>query len=179
MNNASTGLKPFKHTPAVDISSWYKGILSTQLATDANTGGAFDLVLAQMKSGTEPPPHVHTREHEFFYILDGRLDAYVDDQVFHLGPGECAFLPLGRPHAFVIRSAEIRMLTLITPGGFMSVVAPMAVPAEKMEIPSDAITYATADLEETMKIFMKHGLRFLAPEEIALQMPAFQQRATM
>ena len=176
MNNKLIGLAAFKHAATVDISTWYKGILSTQMATDANTGGAFDLVLANMKSGTEPPPHVHAREHELFYVLDGRLDAYVDDEVFQIGAGECVFLPLGRPHAYIIRSPEIRMLTLITPGGFMKVVAPMAAPAEMMEIPSDSVTYATADLEETMKIFMKHGLRFLSTEEIALQMPAFPSR---
>ena len=176
MNNELTSLKPFKHAPTLDISTWYKGILSTLLATDENTGGAFDLVLAKMKSGTEPPPHVHTREHEFFYVLDGSLDAYVDDKVFQVGPGECVFLPVGRPHAFIIRSPEIRMLTLITPGGVMKVVAPMAAPAEKMEIPSDSVTYATANLEETMKIFIQHGLRFLSPQEIAHQMPAFPTR---
>jgi hypothetical protein len=87
------------------------------------------------------------------------------------------FLPLGRPHAFIIRSPEIRVLTLLTPGGFMKAVAPMTAPAEKLEIPSDSVTYATADLKETMKIFMKHGLRLLSPEEIAREMPAFPPRA--
>jgi mannose-6-phosphate isomerase-like protein (cupin superfamily) len=177
VDNATTILNPFKHAPAIEISTWYKGILSTQLATDENTGGAFDLVLAHMKSGTEPPPHVHTREHELFYVLEGALDAYVDGEVFQVGPGECVFLPLGRPHAFIIRSPEIRMLTLITPGGFMRVVALMTAPAEKLEIPLDSVTYATADLAETMKIFMKHGLRFLSPEEITRQMPMFPLRS--
>jgi hypothetical protein len=49
----------------------------------------------------------------------------------------------------------------------------MAAPAEKMEIPSDSVAYARADLEETIKIFLKHGVRFLSPEEIADEMPAF------
>ena len=53
MNNEITTLLPFKHAPSVDISTWYKGILSTQLATGENTGGAFDLVLANMRSGTD------------------------------------------------------------------------------------------------------------------------------
>jgi hypothetical protein len=84
------------------------------------------------------------------------------------------FLPLARPHAFIIRSLKIRMLTLITPGGFMKVVAPMAAPAQNLVIQSDSVTYATADLAETMEIFEKHGLRFLSPEEITHQMPAFR-----
>ena len=177
MSNEITRLKPFKHAPSIEISTWYKGILSTLLATDDDTGGAFDLVLSNMRSGTEPPPHVHTREHEFFYVLAGKLDVYVGNNVFHVGPGECAFLPLGRPHAFIIRSPEIRMQFLITPGGLMKCIASMAVPAEKLEIPSDSVTYATADLDETMKIFLKHGVRFLSPEEIADEMPAFPSRS--
>ena len=177
MSSDIIGLKPFRHAPSIAKSTWYKGILSTQLATDEDTGGAFDLVLSNMRSGTEPPPHVHTREHEFFYLLDGKLDAYVGNNVFHVGPGECAFLPLGRPHAFIIRSPEIRMLVLITPGGLMKRIASMTVPAEKLEIPSGSVTYATADLEETMKIFLKHGVRFLSPGEIADEMPAFPSRS--
>jgi hypothetical protein len=42
-----------------------------------------------------------------------------------------------------------------------------------LEIPSDSVTYATADLEETIEILLKHGVRFLSPEEIADEMPAF------
>ena len=179
MNNENTSLKPFKHVPSIERSTWYKGILSTLLATDDDTGGAFDLVLSNMRSGTEPPPHVHTREHELFYVLDGTIDVYVGNNVFQVGPGECAFCPLGRPHAFIIRSPEIRMLVLITPGGLMKCIASMAVPAEKLEIPSDTATYATADLEETMKIFLKYGVRFLSPEEIADEMPAFPLRSAV
>jgi mannose-6-phosphate isomerase-like protein (cupin superfamily) len=178
MSSEIVSLKPFKHTQTIERSTCYKSILITQLATAEETGGAFDLVLGNMRSGTEPP-HVHTREHEFFYVLDGKLDVYIEDKVFQVGPGECAFLPLGRPHAFLIRSPEIRMLTLITPGGFMKAVAPMAAPAEKLEIPSDSVTYATADLEETMKMFLKQGLRFLSPEEIAHEMPAFPSRSAV
>jgi hypothetical protein len=69
------------------------------------------------------------------------------------------------------------MLVLITPGGFMQSLALMAKPAEKLEIPSDSVTYATADLEETIKIFLKYGIRFLLPEEIADEMPAFALRS--
>ena len=64
MSSEIISLKPFKHAPSIEISTWYKGILSTLLATDDDTKGAIDLVLSNMRSGTEPPPHVHSREHE-------------------------------------------------------------------------------------------------------------------
>ena len=166
-------LKAFKRGLTLETSTWYKGILTSGLATSEETGGAFDLVHSNMRAGTEPPPHVHSRESEFFYVLDGKLEVYVDSEVFEVGEGEFMFLPMGRPHAFLIRSAEIRMLVQILPGGFVSAVGKMAVPAEKLEIPSDMQTYATADLETTLKVFADHGIRFLSPEEIAEKMPAF------
>jgi hypothetical protein len=69
------------------------------------------------------------------------------------------------------------MLVLVTPGGLLKTLALMSAPAEKLEIPSDTVTYATADLEETIKIFLKHGVRFLSPEEVADVMPAFRYGA--
>jgi quercetin dioxygenase-like cupin family protein len=84
MSNEVTSLKPFKHAPSIDISTWYKGILSTLLATDENTGGAFDFVLSNMRSGTEPPPHVHSREYELMYVFDGKLEVYVGKNIHEL-----------------------------------------------------------------------------------------------
>jgi hypothetical protein len=68
------------------------------------------------------------------------------------------------------------MLALITPGGFVKSLGSMATPAEKMEIPSDSVTYGTADLEETISILLKHGVCFLSSEQIAAEMPAFFSR---
>lgn len=100
------------------MSTWYKGILTSQLATDQEPGGAFDIVMSHMRSGTEPPPHVHEREHEFIYVLEGELEAFIANKCFRVSKGECVFFPAREPHAFKILSPEIRMLVLITPGAF-------------------------------------------------------------
>jgi hypothetical protein len=53
----------------------------------------------------------------------------------------------------------------------------LAIPAQSLDIPpDDGITYATVDLGETRKVFEKYGVRFLAPEEIAIEIPAFPMR---
>jgi hypothetical protein len=55
----------------------------------------------------------------------------------------------------------------------MNAVREMAASAEKLAISSDdALTYLTANLEETMRIVEKYGVRHLAQEEIAHKMPA-------
>jgi mannose-6-phosphate isomerase-like protein (cupin superfamily) len=167
-------LEAFKRKPSVATSTWYKGILTSDLASGSDTGGAFDIVVSHMRSGTEPPPHVHEREHELFYVLEGELDVYIAHRHLRASAGECVFLPARKPHAFKIYSPEIRMLVLITPGGFLRAINSMAMPAEKLEIPWDeTLTYATANLEETIKVFERYGVRLLSPEEVAQQMPQY------
>jgi quercetin dioxygenase-like cupin family protein len=168
-------LKAYKRSPGLDNSTWYKGILVSQMAASPDNEGAFDLVISKMRRGTEPPPHVHSREHEFMYLLSGMMRFYVDDQVFTVAAGECMFLPRGVPHAFLIESNEIDIITLISPGGFFDAVNKMNMPAKRMELPADGetITYATADLTQTIKVFEQYGIRLLTPDEICSHMPRY------
>ena len=166
-------LKAYKRSPALDNSTWYKGILVSQLAGGSDTGNAFDLVESKMKQGTEPPPHLHEREDELFYVLAGELKVFVQGQVLTVTAGESVFLPKQVPHAYLIQSEECHALALMTPGGFMDAINNMNAPARTMQIPSDMETYATADLTETMAVFLKYGVRMLSPEEIAQHLPGY------
>ncbi len=130
-----------------------------------------------MKKGTELPPHVHDREDELFYMLAGQIKVFADGQVFSVGAGENVFLQKRIPHAYLIESEECHVLALMTPGGFLNAINKMNAPARTMDIPSDMDTYATADLTETMAIFIKYGVRMLRPDEIVQQLPALPVRA--
>jgi quercetin dioxygenase-like cupin family protein len=170
-----TALAAYKRAPALENSTWYKGILNSRMAGTSDNDGAFDLVVSKMRRGTEPPPHVHSREHEMFYILSGALNVYVDGTVFRVSPGEFMFLPRDVPHAFLIESEEVHQLTLVAPGGFFDAVSKMNAPAERLDVPTDAdtITYANADLTHTMEVFEQYGIRFLKEEEIRATMPEY------
>jgi quercetin dioxygenase-like cupin family protein len=163
----------YKRAPALENSTWYKGLLISQLAGNSDTDGAFDLVESKMKKGTEPPPHIHDREDEFFYILAGEIKVFADGQVFTVATGESVFLPKKIPHAYLIQSEECHVLALMTPGGFLNAINKMNAPARTMEIPSDMETYATADLTATMAVFIKYGVRMMSPDEIAEELPAY------
>ncbi|MBR0692189.1 cupin domain-containing protein [Bradyrhizobium lablabi] len=177
MSDAARRQQPraYKRAPALSNSTWYKGILISQLAGTADNNGAFDISLGRMRRGTEPPPHVHSREDEFFYLLAGEMNVYADGEVFHMTAGECMFLPRLKPHAFLVVSEEIHIIVLLTPGGFLDAVNKMNAPAERMEVPndSDVATYANVDLTETIKIFKRIGLRLLTPDEIHAEMPEY------
>jgi quercetin dioxygenase-like cupin family protein len=142
-------LRAYKRSPALDNSRWYKGLLFSRMAGPADNNGAFDFVIAKVRRGTEPPPHVHSREDEFFYLPSGEITFYVDGKVFSVKAGECVFLTRRIPHAWLIRSEEANMIAVITPAGFTDALEKMSTPAERMDVPSDVdtVTYANADLK--------------------------------
>jgi glyoxylate utilization-related uncharacterized protein len=154
-------------------------MLVSQMAGAADNNGAFDLAISKNRRGTEPPPHVHSREDEFLYVLSGEMMVYVDGEVFAVTAGECMFLPRRRPHAWLITSGEAHLVLLVVPGGFLDAINKMNAPAERMEVPADvdAVTYANADLTETIKVFEQHGIRFLTAEEICAEMPQYPLQA--
>ena len=168
-------LRAYKRSPALTNSTWYKGMLVSQMAGTADNNGAFDLAVSKMGRGTEPPPHAHSREDEFIYVLAGEMRVYVDGEVFAVTAGECTFLPRRRPHAFLITSEEAHIILLVVPGGFLDAINKMNAPAERMELPTDvdSVTYANADLTETFEVFGQHGIRFLTADEIRTEMPQY------
>ena len=108
-------------------------------------------------------------------MLAGEMKVYVEGKVFVVTAGECMFLPLGKPHAFLLTSEELHNIALITPGGFLDAVNKMNAPAERMEVPTDddTMTYANADLTDTIKGFEQYGVRFLTADEIRAEMPEY------
>jgi len=127
--------------------------------------------------GTEPPPHVHSREDELFYLLDGEFDVYVGEEAFKVKTGECVFLPKFEPHAFVIRSTQLRVLALFSPAGLEEAFRGMSSPAKRLTLPTKTLTYSTGDVKTIAKRLNDYGVRILSPEEVAEQMP-LHSRAT-
>ena len=65
----------------------------SQLFTIKCSEGGLGLVDCTLEAGSEPPMHIHTRETEFIYVLDGELTAYVGDETLTAEPGGFVFLP--------------------------------------------------------------------------------------
>ena len=93
MNNTLPELKAFKRAPSLGLSQWENGNLTTNLAEKKDTNGAFFLVEAMLAPGTEPPPHVHTREDELFYVIEGEFDVYVGKEAFKWERENACFYP--------------------------------------------------------------------------------------
>jgi mannose-6-phosphate isomerase-like protein (cupin superfamily) len=113
---------------------WFSG-LAVIRATAADTGGLMTIIEMQEPPGHEAPLHVHHREDEAFYILEGSATIHVGDQSFDVGRGDYAFGPRDIPHRYSIGPEGCRMLFICTPGGFEKLVREMSVPADSRTLP--------------------------------------------
>jgi quercetin dioxygenase-like cupin family protein len=97
---------------------WIVGDTMTFKATGESTGGSLLLFENLTAPGGGPPPHIHTREDELFYVLDGTFEIRIGDEVHALGPGGFAYVPRGTVHNFR-NTAETpsRILVAFTPAG--------------------------------------------------------------
>ena len=65
------------------------------------------------------PLHLHTREDEYSYVIEGRLGALLGDEVVFGGPGDLIFKPRNQWHTFWNAGDEpARILEIISPAGF-------------------------------------------------------------
>jgi mannose-6-phosphate isomerase-like protein (cupin superfamily) len=65
-----------------------------------HTGGTFSAIVAEVKPGEGPPPHLHHDREEYFYVLEGTYELSVNGNETTVGPGTLVFIPRGTVHAF-------------------------------------------------------------------------------
>jgi mannose-6-phosphate isomerase-like protein (cupin superfamily) len=84
-------------------------------ASMGSTRGALSVFETSIEAG--PPLHVHDREDECFYVLDGALSIRCGGDTFDAAAGSFVFLPRGRPHQFSAKGQPARLLLIVVPGG--------------------------------------------------------------
>jgi quercetin dioxygenase-like cupin family protein len=110
------GTRAYLHQPAEAELRWLGETSAYFLATGEKTGGAFCLVDERANRGESVPLHRHPDDMESFYVLEGELTLYIDDQPGVRAPaGSFAHVPGGTVHGFRIESETARYLILTTP----------------------------------------------------------------
>ncbi|HLQ90014.1 MAG TPA: cupin domain-containing protein [Xanthobacteraceae bacterium] len=170
--NNTASLLPFVQGRYIENSRWYMGSVMTFLVNSEHTNGSFSITEYLSKPGNEPPAHVHHREDEFFYILEGRIDAYIGKELLSAGQNEGVFFPKFIPHTFRILTPRLRMLIWLSPGGFEGYFRDMSEPARSLDLPTHAANYGEAGRYGShIAAGKEHGISFLSSEEIRQQMP--------
>jgi mannose-6-phosphate isomerase-like protein (cupin superfamily) len=129
----------------------FGGVTILLRATAESTAGAFTL-FEEVPPLADTPLHVHEREDELFYVLEGEHVFEVGGQELPAGPGGMVFAPRGVPHAQRrVVPGDGRLLILTTPAGFEGFFRALAAAQESGTLGPDA--YADAS--------RAHGLTWL------------------
>ena len=118
MNTATAGVKL---VGPQDAKEGFLGSIGVRFMIDGSEAGQrFSLVEHPMSPrALAAPLHLHTREDEYSYILEGRMGALLGDEVVEAGPGDLVHKPRDQWHTFWNAGDEpCRILEIIAPAGF-------------------------------------------------------------
>jgi quercetin dioxygenase-like cupin family protein len=138
---------------------WWFGALAEIKATSEDTDGRLTLIEVTEPPGSAAPLHVHHREDEGFWVLDGEVTFFVGDETIEARAGDFAWGPRDIPHRYVVGATGCRMLFICTPGGFESLVRDMSVPATARELPPPPV--GMPDVEAMAAAAKRHGCEVL------------------
>jgi quercetin dioxygenase-like cupin family protein len=149
-------LQPYINTRE-DAAFRFLGIPTLMRSTSETTNGAFCLLEQwTMPPGFGSPYHIHHREDEAFYVLEGEIAFVCDGKWMQAGPGTYVFGPREIPHGFkVIGTAPARMLVMCAPAGFEGFVLELA---EDLTSPP-----APPDMAKLMAVAAKYEIDILGP----------------
>ena len=145
-------MSQFILTPNEGKSVWLGGLGVDFKVAAEQTGGLFSIVEHPIDPGIIVPPHIHTHEDEFSYVLEGEVGARIGDQEVVATPGCYIIKPRGLLHTFWnAGSKRARLIEIISPAGFEKYFA---------EIGDLFQGDGPPDFEKLMQIANRYGLTF-------------------
>jgi mannose-6-phosphate isomerase-like protein (cupin superfamily) len=138
---------------------WMLDTLMHVKAGAGETRGAYTLIECLAPTGFGPPRHVHTREEEGFYVLQGSMTVECGDDSWQAEPGGFVLLPRGIPHAFLVTEGPCRMLQVTSPAGFEDFAAEVGRPAESATLPEPT----APDMAALMRAAERAGHELVGP----------------
>lgn len=138
---------------------WFLSNRMTIKATSEATNGALSIAEVTVEAGFSPPWHVHHREDEMMYVLEGNLLFRCGDQLFRGGPGSFVFLPRDIPHSFKNLSDQpARWLVLGTPAGLDRFFIEAGIPAV-----AEGLNPHPPDFRKMAEVAARYGQEILGP----------------
>lgn len=127
------------------------------LATGEDTNGKYALWEAIVPPGGGPPPHVHSREEEGFYILEGEMTFTINGERVVAKTGTFANMSVGTPHSFKNESGKpAKMLISVAPAGLEQMFFEVGVPLA--EGTTTALPPTREEIEKLLAVAPKYGV---------------------
>jgi quercetin dioxygenase-like cupin family protein len=141
---------------------WWFGSLAVIKTTAAETGGQMTIVEVTEHPGAEAPLHVHHRDDEGFWVLQGEVTFEVGETKIEASAGDYVFGPRDIPHRFKVGDQGCRMLFILVPGGIEDLIRKTSEPAPSRTLPPLSEEAPTPEEVEALKaIVEEHGYELL------------------
>lgn len=155
-------MKPIIRTAAQGRTVAVVGDVYCFLVTGDETAGKYALWETIVPSGGGPPPHVHSREEEGFYVLEGEITFRIGDERIVATAGTFANMPVGTPHSFKNESGQTaRMLISVAPAGLEQMFFEVGVPLT--EGATTALPPSKEEIEKLLAIAPRYGIEIMVP----------------
>ena len=150
--------------PGEGEARWGFGMLATLKATSEATDGRVFVMEHLAPRGSGSPLHVHRREDEWFYVLEGELALWVGGSTIAAPAGSFVYGPRDVPHTFVVVSEQARFLLVTEPADFGSFFRAASEPAARREIPPAPTE--PPDIAGLTALAASYGIEILGPPGI-------------
>src|SRR5476651_1929997 len=155
-------MTPIIRTPAEGRTVAVVGDVYRFMATGDDTNGKYALWEAIVPPGGGPPPHVHSREEEGFYILEGEITITIGDKRIVATAGMFANMPVGTPHSFKNESSKpAKMLISVAPAGLEKMFFECGVPVAQGA--TTAAPPTTEEIEKLLVVAPRYGIEIRLP----------------
>ena len=132
------------------------------LATGEETDGKYAMWEALVPPGGGPPPHIHSREEESFYILEGEITFTVGEEKIVATEGMFANMPVGSLHSFKNNTdKQARMIISVAPAGLERMFFEFGVPLE--EGSTEASPPTKEEIDKLLKIAPNYEIEIKVP----------------
>lgn len=146
--------------PGGGHSFWVFGDVDIIKTDTKDTNGEMTFVETIVPPHSGPPLHIHTRESESIYVLDGLIRVIANGLDFHLEPGGFVHMPKNSIHRFEnAHHDESRILLILLPSGIEGYFTELGTP--KVEgVPSPG---PKAKIEKLPEVAKKYGVEIIGP----------------
>jgi quercetin dioxygenase-like cupin family protein len=155
---------PIALGPGEGEALWAFGGLVTVKSSAETTGGRVAVLEHLAGRGAGSPLHVHHREDEWFYVIEGELTFWVGGEVIEAPAGSFVYGPRDVPHTFIVSSEAARFLLVAEPAGFEGMLRALGEPAGSRTIPPAPTE--PPDMARIVQVCTEHGIEILGPPGI-------------
>ena len=158
MNHQPTIRKPDEGRTIAVVGDVYRF-----MATGEDTNGKYAMWEAIVPPGGGPPPHVHSREEECFFVLEGEITFQVGEDRVVATAGTFANMPVGTPHSFKNESSvTAKMIITIAPAGLEQMFFEVGIALLQGATTAPAPT--KADIDKMLSVADKYGVEIRLPK---------------